>query len=121
MRCCNSEETGPEDAVADGDAVFDCAEQPTQANRKTNTNLFIRKNQKPLAENILKFDYLTRAVSNPGDPGLCQLARRKDLERKDVVHGAGAEALEVEGDVLEAERLEDAGEFGRHLQAHGTL
>ncbi len=41
-------------------------------------------------------------------------ARRKLIGAQQGVHGPRAEAFEIEGNELEAESLEDAGEFGNH-------
>ena len=41
----------------------------------------------------------------------------QDFGRQESVHGAGAEAFQVESHKLEPQGLEDAGKFGGHLRA----
>ena len=42
------------------------------------------------------------------------------LQRKQSVHGAGAEAFQVKGHKLEAQSFEDAGELGGHFWSEGA-
>src|SRR5579872_2611097 len=89
--------------------ALDCAQPAEHNNRDTIASRFKNKVTNRLSSGSLIPDYLMESgIDHEG-------WRRAVLTARQNIQRAGTEAFQVEGDVTEAERLEDASELRGHL------